>query len=215
MRESFVLVIKETHLSRRPDRGSGVSALASVAVLILLSATYWLDLFGLASILPATGEQVFDRGEYWRLATSIGIHADVRHLLANSIVFGVLSFLLYGYYGPVVYPIASWGLGSLVTGLALLTYPPQTALVGASGVVYLMAGFWLILYLLIERRLSRGKRLLRSLGFGLIVLAPTAWDPSVSYRTHGLGFAAGVVFGMCYFFTKKEIFRRAEQIEWE
>jgi len=215
MVESFGLVIKETHLSRRPDRGSGVLALASVAVLVLLSTTYWLDLFGLASKLPATRVQVFVHGEYWRLATTIGTHADARHLLANSIVFGVLSFLLYGYYGPVVYPFSTWGLGSLITGVALLTYPARTALVGASGVVYLMAGFWLILYLLIERRLSPGKRILRSLGFGLIVLAPTVWDPTVSYRTHGLGLVAGVAFGACYFYMKREIFRRAERIEWE
>ena len=215
MREPFVLVIKTTHLSRRPARRSGVVAAASVALLLLLSVVYWVDLFDLAAKLSATPEQVFNHGEYWRVTTTIGAHADLRHFLANAIGFGILSFLLYGYYGPFVYPALSWALGSVVTGLALLTYPPMTKLIGASGVVYLMAGFWLILYLFIERKLSLGKRLLRSLGFGLIVLAPTVWDPSVSYRTHAIGFAVGVGLGVAFFLKKKEIFRRAERIEWE
>jgi rhomboid protease GluP len=176
---------------------------------------YWFDLLGLADYLPAIPERVFDQGEYWRLATSIGAHADFRHLLSNGIVFGVLSFLLYGYFGAVVYPLLTWGLGCLITAVSLSTYAPDTRLLGASGVVYFMAGFWLTSYLFIERRLSMGKRLLRATGFGLIVLVPTVWDPSVSYRTHAIGFGAGILFAVVYFFKKKNELRKAERVEWD
>jgi rhomboid protease GluP len=158
---------------------------------------------------------VFVHDEYWRLVTAIGAHADFRHFLGNGVVFAILSFLLYGYFGARVYPVLCWGLGSVVTGLALKTYPPQISLLGASGVVYLMAGFWLTQYLLIERRLLLRKRVLRAAGFGLLVLAPTVWDPSVSYRTHAIGLAVGVVFGAIYFSRKKEEFRKAERVEWD
>jgi rhomboid protease GluP len=184
-------------------------------VLLAVSLAYWLDLLGMAAYLPAIPEKVLRDGEYWRLLTSIGTHADFRHFLGNGIAFGVLSFLLYGYFGRMVYPVLTWTLGALVTGLSLATYSPATHLVGASGVVYLMAGFWLTMYLGIERRLSPAKRLFRALGFALIVLVPTVWDPSVSYRTHGIGFAVGVVFGVIYFVKKKDALRRAERFEWD
>jgi rhomboid protease GluP len=184
-------------------------------MLLFVSVVYWLDLLGLANRLPAIPENVFRHGEYWRLLTSIGAHADFRHFLSNGIVFGVLSFLLYGYFGAVVYPVLTWGLGCVVTAVSLSTYAPNTRLLGASGVVYLMAGFWLTSFLLIERRLTIGKRLLRAIGFGLIVLVPTAWDPSVSYRTHGIGFIAGALYAIAYFFMRKDALRKAERVEWD
>ena len=132
-------VIKETYLTRKPAPRSQWVALGSVAVLFMASLVYWSDLFGIASLLPASRESVYFRGEYWRLGTSILIHADFQHFLANGVVLGVLAFLLYGYYGVSVYPGLTLLFGAIVTGLSLRTYPAQTWLVGASGVVYLMA----------------------------------------------------------------------------
>ena len=190
-------------------------ALGSVGVLFVASLVYWSDFFGIASLLPASRESVYSRGEYWRLATSILVHADFQHFLANGVVLGVLAFLLYGYYGASVYPGLTLLFGAIVTGLALRTYPAQTWLVGASGVVYLMAGFWLALYLMLERRVSMGKRLVRAIGFGVIVLVPTAFEPAVSYRTHLIGFLVGIAFAITYFAKHKERFRAAERIVYE
>ena len=208
-------VIKETYLTRKPAPRSQWVALGSVAVLFVASLVYWIDPFGIASLLPASRESVYFRGEYWRLATSILVHADFQHFLANGVVLGVLAFLLYGYYGASVYPGLTLLFGTIVTGLALRTYPAQTWLVGASGVVYLMAGFWLALYLMLERRVSIGKRLVRALGFGVIVLVPTAFEPAVSYRTHLIGFLVGIAFAIAYFAKHKERFRAAERVVYE
>lgn len=208
-------VIKETHLTRKPASRSHWVALASVAVLFVASVVYWSDVFGLASYLPASRESVYLRGEYWRLATSMLVHADVQHFLSNGVVLGVLAFLLYGYYGVRVYPGWTIVFGTIVTGLSLRTYPAQTSLVGASGVVYLMAGFWLTLYLLLERRVSIGKRLVRAIGFGFIVLVPTAFEPTVSYRTHLIGLLVGVGFAIAYFWKYKDELRAAERVVYE
>ena len=213
--DPFEPVVKETHLSRKPARKSWSVAMASLFLLLAVSVVYWADFRGLASELPATGERVFHHNEYWRLLTSIGTHADFRHFLSNGVAFGVLSFLLFGYFGALVYPTLTWGLGALVTALALTTYPETTRLVGASGVVYLMAGFWLTMYLSIERRYRPVKRFTRAFGFALIVLVPTVWDPSVSYRTHAIGFAIGVLFGSVFFVKKRDSLRQAEQVEWD
>ncbi len=208
-------IVRETHLSRKPAGASGWIALASVAALFGVSAIYWTDFLGLTSQLAATREMVFDHKEYWRLLTAIGTHANFQHLLSNAIVFGVLSFLLYGYFGPIAYPVLALAGGVAVMALSLSTYPPMTILVGASGVTYLMAGFWLTLYLFIERRFSPTKRLLRSMGFSLIVLMPTVFEPTVSHRTHLFGFGVGMVLGLGYFYFNKVSLRRAERVEIE
>ncbi len=210
-----IAVVKQTHLSRPPAPHSGTVATVSVALLLLTSVAYWLDLGGCAGALPAAHDAVFCRGEYWRAATAILVHSDLRHLGANAIVFGLLAYLVFGYYGPLVYPLLVWALGAVANVLALATYPANTALVGASGVVYLMAGLWLTLYLLLERRLGCGKRLVRALGFALIVLAPTTLEPSVSHRTHAIGFGLGVVLAAAYFWARRDALRRSEQVVWE
>jgi membrane associated rhomboid family serine protease len=208
-------VIKETYLTRKPAPRSQWVAFGSVSVLFVASLVYWSDAFGIASLLPASRESVYFRGEYWRLGTSILIHADFQHFLANGVVLGVLAFLLYGYYGATVYPGLTLLFGALVTGLSLKSYPAQTWLVGASGVVYLMAGFWLALYLMLERRVSISKRLVRAIGFGVIVLVPTAFEAAVSYRTHLIGFLVGIGFAVAYFAKHKKRLRAAERVVYE
>ena len=210
-----VAVIKQTHLSTKPARGSGIVALVSLGFLLLVSSLYWSDALGLGDQLPASGETVFQQQEYWRLWTSIGAHGDLSHFLSNSIAFALLAFLLFGYYGSIAYPVGALGLGAVVTAVALHTYPPSVSLVGASGVVYLMAAFWLTLYLLVERRFSVPKRLVRAVGFGLILLAPTAVEPTVSYRSHGLGFLVGALFAIAFFAKQKRKLRSAETVRWE
>jgi rhomboid protease GluP len=208
-------VVTETHLSRKPASASIWVALASASLLCIVSGIYWTDALGLASELPATPETVFELGQYWRLITAIGVHSDSRHLMSNALVFAVLGYLLYGYFGAAVHPVLTLVGGGLVTALSLATYPPLTILVGASGVTYLMAGFWLTLYLFVERRFTPARRLLRALGFSLLVLMPTVVEPAVSYRTHALGLGVGVTLGVAYFYFNKDRLRSAERLEIE
>lgn len=207
------VVVKETLLTRKPAPKSFTVAAVSVVVLVLGSIAYWTNAFGIGEFLPASREAVFHRGEYWRLGTSVIVHADFQHLLSNAVVFGVLSFLLFGYYGPLVYPGLVVGLGTVVTASALRTYDAHVNLLGASGLVYLMAAFWLVLYLLVERRTALKMRIVRAIGFGLIVLVPTAVEPSVSYRTHAIGFAVGAAAAVLYFTRNQEALRRHERVE--
>ena len=130
-----VEIVKETYLSRKPAPGSAYIALGSVVLLFAATLLYWNDAFGSATLFPASRESVFSHGEYWRLGTSMLVHADFGHLLSNSVVLGVLAFLVFGYFGPAIYPGWSIPLGALVTGVSLSTYPSQTLLLGASGLV--------------------------------------------------------------------------------
>ena len=121
-------------------------------------------------------------------------------LLSNAVLFSIFGYLLYGYFGFWVFPVGSFVLGTLVNYLSLSTYlPGDVGLVGASGMVYLMASFWLTMYLLLERRYPVGRRLIRALGVGLVVLMPGAFDHTISYRTHLIGAVAGLVAALVFF----------------
>ncbi len=209
--------VKETLLSQKPAEGSGFVAATSFLVLMGFSLLYWSNYAGLGSQLAASMERVTEQGQYWRLFTAIFVHSDWKHLLSNSLGVCGLSYLLYGYFGLKIYPCLTLVAGAAVTFIALLTYPSQTFLLGASGVVYLMAAFWLTLYVFLERRFSVGKRLFRVTGFLLIVLVPTSFSPEISYRTHAIGFGFGVIIAVLYFFPNRDRFRRAEEVavEWD
>lgn len=215
--EEPVVLVKETWLSGKPAPGSGLVAAASLLVMAGFSLLFWSDSAGLASQLPANREMLLQQGQFWRLLTSVLVHSDLQHLLSNSVGIAILGFLFYGYFGFRIYPLLTLVAGALVTFLSIMTYPPQINLLGASGVVYLMAAFWLTMYVCIERRFSISRRFLRAGGLVLIALVPTAYRPDTSYRTHAIGFSVGIIAALLYFFFNKNRFRQTEVVEtdWE
>lgn len=142
--------------------------------------------------IVATHRLVFQEGEWWRLLTSPFVHADLVHFLANSMLFLVFATLLNNYFGRWAFPVLSL-LGAAATqGFAQLTYPLDVKLVGASGMVYLMAGMWLVYFAKHSSYLPMAQRVMRVLAFSLMVLFPTSFEPQVSYRSHAIGFVLGV-----------------------
>jgi len=209
------IVVKRTLLSEKARDNSGAIALLSAMIVTAVALLCWREYPELFSKLAAIPERVNEHQEYWRLVTAMGVHWDWRHLVSNAAFLALFSYLLYGYFGFWVYPFGVVVLGALTNYLALLTYPPEVRLLGASGVTYLMAGFWLTIYILIERSRSLRQRLLRSFGFGLILLIPTTLQQNVSYRTHAIGFGLGAIMALLYFQRKKKLIRTAEVVEWE
>jgi membrane associated rhomboid family serine protease len=207
--------IVETFLSRPPRKNSAAVSLIVIAAVFLFCVIYWGNSFGLKDRLYVDRDAVIQFHQYWRLFTGILVHADMNHFLSNALGLFLFGYLLHGYFGPVVYPFSVFALGILVNFVSIATYPAGTRLIGASGVVYLMAGFWLTLFVSTERRYSIPKRLLRSVGFALVMLISSTFDPAISHRTHGIGFFTGIVFGLIYFFKTKEKIRAAEVVEFE
>lgn len=205
-----LLYIAETYLSRKPAKSSTTVGLAMTTLLCAASFVYWENILGIGSSLPGNPRAVFQNHEYWRLLTGVLVHADLDHFFSNAPGFALLTGLIYGYYGWTACLALTFAAGSAVNLMSLLTYPPDTILTGASGVVYLLAAFWLTMYVFLERRHSAAGRLLRGVGFSLVMLFPTALVPQVSYRTHAIGFAVGVMLAFLYFLRKKEYFRRFE-----
>ena len=202
-------------LSMRPASSGKWMAYTSILFVAFISFAVWRDGFGLdidlGSWLTASPAQVFGQHQYWRLFSTIFVHADLQHLASNLLFFGGLAFLLNGYFGYWAFPVLSLLAGGLTNLIALFTYPESVTLVGASGVVYFMAAFWLTLYFFIERRRTVVRRINECLALTLVLLMPSTFEPHVSYRTHGIGYLMGVVFGVVYFLRNRQNIRRAER----
>jgi rhomboid protease GluP len=205
----------ETWLSRRPREYSAQVAIISILVMLWTGLLCWKEGPALSSRLAAIPEKVLVDGEYWRLWTAMAVHSDVPHFAFNALFFAFFSFLVYGYFGFSVYPVWSILLGGLTNYLSLLTYAPGTQLVGSSGLVYLMAGFWLTMYVLVESRYSLKRRLLHAVGVGWIVFLPGSLQQGISYRTHAIGFGLGIVLALVYFQFRKDEIWSAEVFETE
>jgi len=185
--------LRQHPLGQRPEPQS----MMPVVILLFLSfcASLWSWNNASDFHLAATQELVFQKGQYWRLFTTLLVHADIAHLLANSGLFLIFGLFLRNYFGIWAFPGLSLVGGILTGALALLTYPPQVKLIGASGMVYFMVALWLPLFFRYADYLSWTHRWMRAIAFALVVLVPTQFEPQVSYRTHAIGFALGLFFG--------------------
>jgi rhomboid protease GluP len=185
--------LRQHPLGQRPQPHSLLPS--ALLLLLFVAASLFSWNFEDHRILAATQRHVFQEGQIWRLLTTLFVHADLSHLLANSGLFVIFGLFLRHYFGLWAFPTLSL-LGGVVTGaLALLTYGPDTNLIGASGMVYFMVALWLVLFFRYADYLSWGHRLMRAIAFALVVLVPTQFEPQVSYRTHAIGFALGIFFG--------------------
>ncbi len=177
-----------------------------IVLCLLASLLYWYSSF--APFLAASRAQVFDHYEFWRLGTAVLVHADIGHLLSNSLLFLFFSWHLQSYGGAWLFPGLASLSGILTHGLSLWTYPNEVRLVGASGMVYAMVGLWLMIYLVRETRYRLRLKLLRVFGFSLVVLMPTSLVAEVSYRAHGIGLLVGIGFGIGFLLLERRLTSR-------
>jgi rhomboid protease GluP len=139
-------------------------------------------------------------GEYWRAFTALFAHADIAHFLSNGWLLFLFGWFLRDFAGRWAFPVLSFLIGILTNIITVMTMHPQTYLIGASGMVYGMIGMWLVIYMW-HADVSLGKRILRTLGFAMLMLIPSTFRPEVSYAAHGIGFALGLGFAVpfCFF----------------
>ncbi|EQC48680.1 peptidase, S54 family [Bacteriovorax sp. BSW11_IV] len=211
----FELRFKENYLSNAHYKNAFYMAFAILTLSYFLSYEYWMNLFGFSSLLNANGENVMNANQWWRLITSAFIHGDLGHFLSNSFMLGILSFYVQSFYGPVVLIITTILSAASINYIVLQTMSEHISLVGMSGVVYFMWGFWLILYFFIERHVSKIRRLMKISMITFVLLIPTNYSPNTSYLAHGVGLLLGLGSGGIYYLFKKKEFISYEKFEYE
>ena len=204
--------IRKTLLSQAPKTKSNHWPTLILLAFMILSSVYWRE-GRFSELVSASREQIFAQHEFWRLLTTLGVHEDLIHFGSNAFLFFVFGCLLNGYFGAFVFPMLSLLFGALINAVVLYLYPAHSVIIGASGMVYWMAGFWITLYGFVERSHSVPIRFLRMIGVALILLVPQEFQMHVSYLAHAVGFVLGIIGGIVYFGVKREEIRKAD--EWD
>ena len=206
-------VLKTNWLTRKPASEAESLTAILASIVAVMTWMFWNDVFHANEWMSASGVQVFEKHEYWRLWTSLFAHADPGHLVSNAILFIPLSFFLTGYFGPFFFPLFGFFVGGLVNIVALKTMTPQSSIIGISGLVYWMGSAWLTLYLLIGSRESFRRRAGKALFIAAALFAPQTFEPNVSYVAHFFGFVFGVPSAFAYYFFNRERIKSAEVYE--
>lgn len=206
-------MLQETWLARKPRAGALDLTLLLVAALVLASFLYLAGLAGADRWMPASREAVFARHEYWRAWTTLFAHADLGHILSNLFLFIPFSYFLLGYYPRWFFPLGGFFLGGLANFAVLATMPREATLVGVSGVVYWMGAAWLTLYWLIEKRDPWRRRFGKAVIVTAALFLPDTVRAEVSYLSHYLGFASGVLSGFALHALQRKKFFAAERRE--
>jgi rhomboid protease GluP len=186
-----------------------------LALCFIFSGIYWGNYNPYAEFLVARPESVFVDGEYWRLITTIFVHGDLKHLLSNSTMLLLMSYFVYSHFGTKVYPFLSIIMGGVVNIFVLLNFEHEIAIVGISGVVYFLWGFWLTLYLKIQRQVSFPRRLMKVLIVGGFLLFPQTFEVQVSHMAHFLGLVLGILNGIFYYLFYKRNILSYEKYEYQ
>ena len=175
--------------------------LINVAVFILeIAVGNWDDPEVLHRIGALDAYSVVVQHEYWRVATSLFLHAGFLHLGFNCFALYVLGPGLERAIGTVrfalCYLISGLASGGGVIVLTWMRLVQPAELVGASGSIMGLVGAWAG-FLLRYRRAPQAKQRLANVG--MIVAIQIAFDlttPQVSMAAHMCGLIAGFFLGL-------------------
>lgn len=201
--------MKENWLTQKPrENALGLSLLLSSGV-FLISLLGFLDFYSLFENLIASPRLVFEQGEYWRAWSTLFLHGDLGHLLSNGFLFLPLSYFFFSYFSSLFFPLVGIFAGGIVNLIVLSTMPPETQLLGISGVVYWMGAAWITLFLLLDQRLAWKRKFGNVLFLCLMLFVPETLKPGISHLSHLLGFLLGIGCALVYYRIKRAKFLSA------
>ena len=172
--------------------------LASLRYSFLLVLIFWiiqgLSCFGLNfshfGILPRSVDGL------WGIITAPFIHGDLNHLIANTIPFFILSFLLFFFYKKRagVFLVLIW----ITAGLLTWVIGREAWHIGVSGVIYGLATF-----LVVGGFMSRNWKLIIlsiviAVGYSGLIMGVFPQDTNVSWEGHLSGAIVGVFWAYAY-----------------
>ena len=137
------------------------------------------------------------------------IHSGIEHLFHNTVPLFVLSMSLFYFYRKISWKILFFGL--LLTGILTWIIGRPSYHIGASGIIYMLAGF-----LFFKGIFSKYYRLVALSLIVVFLYGGLLWyvapiDPEISWEGHLSGLVSGLLFAVIY---RKNI-ARAPKYEWE
>ena len=136
-------------------------------------------------------------GEWWRLITSIFLHADVGHLAGNMLMLVFLNRILKNFYTDVQYWII-YLLSGITGSLFTLLMGPQVLSLGASGAVMGLGGA-----LFYRMFFGKNAKYFRHIGSAATIVIMVVYnliyglsDSGINNYAHFSGFAVGFIVAL-------------------
>ncbi len=124
------------------------------------------------------------------------IHGNWKHLLDNSMPVLLLSIAVFYFYRDIAYKI--WILIYFIGGILLWGVGSQAYHIGASGLIYGLAGFLFLSGAIRKVRSLMAISLLVVFWYGSMVWGLLPFDFEVSFEAHITGLVAGVILAILY-----------------
>jgi rhomboid protease GluP len=137
--------------------------------------------------------------EYWRLFTSMFLHADVFHIFSNMIALLLFGAAVENNYTKFEYLIIYFISGLIGNLFSLFLLPLNTISLGASGAIFGLIGAAFILFAI------DGDKFLLFLGlFYLAYFIFSSFAPGINLWAHLFGLIGGISFGYLFFRKKRD-----------
>tara|TARA_B100000287_G_scaffold57993_1_gene51006 strand:+ start:161 stop:814 length:654 start_codon:yes stop_codon:yes gene_type:complete len=137
------------------------------------------------------------------------IHKDFTHLINNSYPLLILGSLLFSFYKKIAHQLFIWLY--LISGFWLWVIGRPAFHIGASGIIYALAGFLFLSGLIRKNRKLSSVSFLVIFLYGSIIWGIMPIKNSVSWEGHLAGFLAGLLVAI--FFRKEG--PKKEKYQWE
>lgn len=124
------------------------------------------------------------------------LHGDFQHLISNSVPFFVLTTMVFFFYRRVA--TKSFIMMYLLTGIAVWIFGRSVFHIGASGVVYALAGFMIFSGFFRRNIKAIILALIVVFLYGGMIWGVLPIQPGVSWESHLLGAIVGVITAYWY-----------------
>lgn len=168
---------------------------ALVATVLLLGACWAVEIANYAdggALSARYGIRPHDPGLIWHVFTAPFLHANLDHIMANSVPLAILGFLS-----------ATRGLGRfftvsliviVVSGLGVwFLATPGTVTVGASGLIFGYFGYLLARGFVERRVIDVVIGILVAVLYGTMIFGALPGQPGISWQAHLFGLFGGVI----------------------
>ena len=134
-------------------------------------------------------------GQYWRLFTSMFLHAGIFHIAFNAYALWIFGSIVEQELGRFRFLLIYFVTGLFASAASYAFGPPFTPAVGASGAIFGLFGAF-IAYNYRRRHLALAAARLRSAIVLIAINAFIAFSiPGIDWRAHAGGLFAGLVAG--------------------
>ena len=146
--------------------------------------------------------QVLGQGQYWRLITSVFLHAGLRHLGSNLLVQVLMGGAVERNLGHVRYLtvfLIAGICGNILSIITDLATGSDVYSVGASGAIFGVMGVLIIMILRGRRQIARGSSLMARAGLAVLYAVYSGFaTPGTDNAAHIGGLLAGLLLGAVF-----------------